>query len=325
MKLEDSMEIACREYLLGQLSESDEKRFEQRLMDDDELFSRAEALIECIEDDLVEDYLRGELKNSEQSAFEQRFLGSPKIQGKLTLVQALIKKSNAQQMVAPTNLAEKQRNLFRVQWWRRTILQPLPALAASLLLFVLGGGFWSATRIWRLEDRLSEMQTRQLILVSSQEKLGLQLAEERQLTRQLTAELDSAAARSANLEQSIRALGQRTMSSVASFMLAPGLSRGSGRVATVQLSQKQQLFELRLDLGLDEYPAYRAAVCNAGGEEILVHSRLSSTRIGDQVLVVFHVPSELLQPGQYLVKLFGITSAGNREQLELYHFRLVRE
>lgn len=326
MERDDPVETRFKDYLLGQLSASEEQHFEEQLMDNDTLFTRAEGMIDLVEDDLIEEYLKDQLTESERAAFELRLLHSSRIQQKLTLIRALIRKGAERETRSSTATDKKSSgSLIWLLRGIRVLTQPLPALAASLTVILLGGGFWATMRIGLLEDRLAEMQGRQSLLLSSQQGLRAQLTHEQGLTQQLTSQLEWADSRSAALENKVQTLEFRDLPEIPSAMLLPGLLRSSGQMGVVPVSSNHQLIALRLDLGLDEYPYYRAALCDAGGNEIFVQSRLLSSHEGERVLVTAHFPSAQLRSDQYLIKLAGITEAGTPEQLELYHFRLLRK
>ena len=160
-------------------------------------------------------------------------------------------------------------------------------------------------------------------MLEAQESLERQLFDERRRTDRMENDLEAANARSTSLERTLAALRDRLVSPIVSAFLKPGLYRGSGDVGTVTVSREHQLVELRLDLGIDEYPTYRAALCNAAGDEITVQNRLDAVHEGEQVLVVPQFPASFLTPGNYHVKLSGVTQAGEVEQLDLYHFRVL--
>jgi hypothetical protein len=322
MKKEDVVEAKLRDYLLGDLGESEEKHFEELLMDDDQLFHQVGSLVDLVEDELVEDYLQDGLDDSERRSFELRLLGSPKIREKVTLTRALLKRVR---LTEPKPVPEPSDNPI-VRWlktWMGPVMQPVPILAAALFVILIGGGYWSTVKIASLEDQLHQATSQQALLVEAQENLETQLTDERRRTDLLVSELESANAKSTSLERALEALRDRLVSPVVSAFLKPGLYRGSGDVGTVTVSREHQLVELRLDLGLDEYPTYRAALCTAAGDEITVQNRLDAVHEGEQVLVVPQFPASFLSPGNYHVKLSGVTRAGEIEQLDLYHFRVL--
>ena len=324
MKNEDVIEAKLRDYLLGELGESEEKHFEELLMDDDQLFNQVGSLVDLVEDELVEDYLKNALNESEKRSFELRLLGSPRIREKVTLAKALLRRAKAAEP-APMPLPPPRPIIRWLKTWVGPIMQPAPALAAALFSILIGGGYWSTAKIASLEDQLHQATSQQALLVEAQEDLENQLTDERGRTDRLESALESANAMSTSLERTLEALRDRLVSPVVSAFLKPGLYRGSGDVGTVTVSREHQLVELRLDLGLDEYSTYRAALCTAAGDEITVQNRLDAVHEGEQVLVVPQFPASFLSPGNYHVRLSGVTRAGEVEQLDLYHFRVLSE
>ncbi|MCP5113212.1 MAG: hypothetical protein GY953_20465, partial [bacterium] len=133
---ENSLESEMRQYMLGQLSERDEQRFDERVMSDDEALRQVEELSEVVQDEMVEDYVSGTLNDDDRTAFEQRLLGSSKVRDKLPLSQALVGLRK--------HKAEAPNWRQRIQHWMQPVLQPAPAaLAASLLIAAVAGGTWS--------------------------------------------------------------------------------------------------------------------------------------------------------------------------------------
>lgn len=320
MNNSDFLETRLRQYLLGHLSESEEKSLEEELMDDDLLFQEAGSLVEVVEDELVQDYLNHDLEESERRSFEERFLGSPRIREKLLLEKALCQRAEK------TRLDSRRRaKPAEVHWlrsWMGTFIQPAPALAASLFLLLLGGGYWAAVKIGSLGDQLEQSTAQRALLAEQNESLESRLSNERRRSDRLVSALESANARSTSLESSLEGLRDRLASPIVSALLKPGLYRGTGSVGVIELSEEHRLVELRLDLGIDDYPTYRAALCNAAGDEITVQNRLNAVHEGEEVHVVVQYPSSVVSPGQYHVRLSGVTRAGEVEQLDLYHFRV---
>ena len=74
-----------RRYLLGELSEADEGRVEQRLLSDDLYFTEHEMTV----DDLISEYIRGTLSSDQRLLLERHFLVAPERQKKLAFAIAL--------------------------------------------------------------------------------------------------------------------------------------------------------------------------------------------------------------------------------------------
>src|SRR5256885_113617 len=99
---------SVRRYLLGELSQAEQQRLEERLMSDD--LALEELLV--AEDELIDDYLQGALARAEQERFENFFLLTAERQEKLKFATALRRyvakeTAKADHAVPPTHRA----------WW----------------------------------------------------------------------------------------------------------------------------------------------------------------------------------------------------------------
>ena len=73
MALSDNDQAHIRQYLLGNLSDDEQEKLEERLMVEDDLFDE----LEISKGELVEEYRAGELSQKDRQWFEQHFLASP--------------------------------------------------------------------------------------------------------------------------------------------------------------------------------------------------------------------------------------------------------
>jgi len=73
MALNDHDQASIRHYLLGNLSDDEQEKIEERLMVEDDLFQE----LEISKGELIEEYRAGELTQNEHRWFEQHFLASP--------------------------------------------------------------------------------------------------------------------------------------------------------------------------------------------------------------------------------------------------------
>jgi hypothetical protein len=209
--------------------------------------------------------------------------------------------------------------------WIRPVLRPAPAVAmcASLLLVALGG--WSVYRMALLQDRLDESASRQRLLESAQESLRSQVEGERQRSSTLAQELALAASRLAGMEERVARMGAQGISTVASFILKPGLQRSGGEVTRVAIGPGHSLVELKLDVGLVEYPSYRAALHDSSDNELIVVGALQAVPAGGSVYVAVPLPARILPPDDYQIRLSGVTAAGQIEAIDSYPFRVPRQ
>src|SRR3954452_19312096 len=75
------------DYLIGNLTEAEESRVEDRVFSDSDTL----AALEDAEADLIDAYVRGSLSDAERRAFERRFLASPSRRKKVEFARALAK------------------------------------------------------------------------------------------------------------------------------------------------------------------------------------------------------------------------------------------
>ena len=302
----DPLEDELRRYILGELTEQDEELFERRLMAaEDEFLREVDQCAEVLHNELVEDYLAGRLSGAQRAAFEFRLLPSRKIREKLMLDKALRVAAGRRR----ESLAE------RLRAWIRPVFQPAPALAMCAGLLLVAGGGWSVYRMALLQSRLAE----------AQESLRSQVNEERQRSSALARELAAATAFIASMEQRLARMGGQGVSAVASFILKPGLVRSGGEMTRVAIAPLHSLVELKLDVWVDEYPTYRAALHDSSGSELMVAGQLRAVPASGSVQVKVQLPAQVLRADDYQIRLSGVTASGQIVLVDSYPFRVVRQ
>ena len=111
-----------------------------------------------------------------------------------------------------------------------------------------------------------------------------------------------------------------------SALLTPGQTRGAGEeLNRVPIPAGATLVKLQMDLAIDEYSSYRAELYLAAGDEIMIQSNLEAQSIETARAVTLVLPAELLPPGDYFVRLSGVSAGGEIEPLDRYDFRVLRE
>ena len=117
----------------------------------------------------------------------------------------------------------------------------------------------------------------------------------------------------------------RVRPSVASFVLAAGVLRGTGSMARVSVPERATGVRLLLPIMQAEYSLYRATLRDAEGGELWTAARLQAREGSGRTAVVLLVPSELLPRGDYLIELAGVREGGEPEPLASYAFRVTGE
>lgn len=313
--LED--DSAIKRYLLGELTEEDQQTLEERLLTDNGYFER----LQLLEDELVDDYARGSLTPGEQEKFDSFFLCTPERYQKLRFASALKKYVSTAPVANQSRVVDTDpRVMSSWQLLKLSLFGRNPvlgySLAAVLLLIALGGA-WSMDRYWRLQDQLEGIIAKNS---TTEEELQRRLGEQRARSGQLAEELERERRRRVLPEQAHGALPPTTLS----FVLTPGLVRGSAPANRVPISSSTSLIRLELQTAGDNYQSYRAELYADGGAEILIQNMLKARTTAGNTVVVVNLPAESISQGDYYAKLSGHTSAGDTENLGTYQFRVIK-
>src|ERR1700752_4462456 len=118
------MEI--REYLLGELSEDEQEKIEERLMVEDDLFQE----LEISEGELIEEYRAGELSQKEKQSFEL-FLSTPEGRRRHTFAVAIECLEQTEPQPQPAGWLERFRRLIQQPQWA------IPAVASAALMVIV--------------------------------------------------------------------------------------------------------------------------------------------------------------------------------------------
>lgn len=122
-----------RKYLLGHLTDDQQRDFEQRLLSEDELTQELDVTTE----ELVDEYLEGRLTQKESEWFEQHFLASP--EGKRSQRFAVI----FHRYISNNHVKTKERSWGErlAAFWNRQAV-PVRAITALALVVIVVGTFW---------------------------------------------------------------------------------------------------------------------------------------------------------------------------------------
>ncbi len=126
----ETREDTISRYLLGDLSEDEMRRVEERLMTDNE-FSELALLVE---NRLVDDYLDGALKGLDRERFEKLFLSTPQGREQVRFTRAL-KEYAARVKASESAITSRKPGWLSARWAFAT---------AVILLVMLGFGVWRA-------------------------------------------------------------------------------------------------------------------------------------------------------------------------------------
>ena len=102
--------------------------------------------------------------------------------------------------------------------------------------------------------------------------------------------------------------------------LTPGLIRDSQTDNKITIPSDAHTVRLQLLLTQDAYRAFEAVVQDSTGQTITTKQNLPIQSANGQLVVFVDIPSNVLRPGDYRVKLTGLTTDNVKISLESYSF-----
>lgn len=308
------------QYLLGELTEADQTRLEERFFQDPAL---SEVLSE-IEDDLIDQYVRGDLSARERERFEHHFLVSERRHTKVEFARSWLQTENQRFELASERQASRWRTILAA------ISAPRPAFAyalAGLALMFLLGGLWQFSEIRQLRKQVAAIETERNSRAGQEDQLRRQAEDERQRNDELNAQKE-------RLEQELaRATPQPlppithqpSLASALAFVLLPGV-RGSEAPRELVVPKSTELVRLQLNLNPgDQYAAYAVQLRTVSGSPVRNWNRLSAASKQGQRVVFITLPSRMLNTGQFELTLSGVATPNRKEDLGYYYFNVRKE
>ncbi|MCI0488641.1 MAG: hypothetical protein L0229_18795 [Blastocatellia bacterium] len=299
-------------YLLGQLSDEEQKHIEEDYFVDDESFERLLAA----ERDLIDAYVRGELSEADGERFENYFLCTEDRRERVELAREwrsfVARVSAARPKDEPARLSLRRRFPGIKNPW---VLLPL----AATVLLLLGAG-WLMIRMLSLNLKLEQMQQERAAYERKERELEQQVADERQLSEQLRDELERT--RRDLEDQSQIAPSQ---SSIVSFVLSLGLTRGEGGGRRLVIPPHAKQVRLQLRFNVSDYSSYSASIEDEEGRRVLSRSGLKALSSNGGKRVVLTVPVGALGDEDYILTLGGVASTGELESVAEYSFSVVKK
>lgn len=106
--------------------------------------------------------------------------------------------------------------------------------------------------------------------------------------------------------------------------LVPGLTRGEGEIAQITVPADTETVQLQLrGSNISGFQTFRAMLQTADGREISRYDNLKSDPASSD-RIVCPVPAALLKPGNYSLKLSGLTPQSEYEDIARYYLRVNR-
>lgn len=123
-----------RRYLLGQLTDDEEQKLEERLLSEDTLFRE----VELTKDELAQEYASGELTEKERQWLQENFLASPEGKQKHEFAKTF-------DQYVRKHRAQSAKRLSLIEWLRQlwnTQPQLVSAISTAAVLVIAVGIYW---------------------------------------------------------------------------------------------------------------------------------------------------------------------------------------
>lgn len=304
-------------YLLGSATEKERTEIEERLFSASEDFDHLVAL----EDSLIDDYVTGRLPAEERDAFEEAFLPhrSADVQFSRALIQAITKKKlNRPAAVAPER-PRPARPSDPIPG-RRSLSAGL-AIAALILLAISVALFFGRQSV---RDQLSQSNAELAEVKEQNEAVRRELSQQKE-----SAERELETERSKRIDAESRLDDLRRPDSVEPhdfkeiILTAAFTFRGStSPLREIQVPAGLRWLRFKVPVPADEFESYRITI-RLPGEDAIIDRHMTRGEIVQARLPVI-IGADELQPGDYILTLYGEGGAAQLEDLEAYGFRIKR-
>jgi anti-sigma factor RsiW len=205
------------------------------------------------------------------------------------------------------------------------------ALATVTLLILLGGA-WLITQTLTFRSQLTRLQAQQQSQQKDRETLQQQVDAERRRNEELLAQLNQEKQQRAQTDESLRRLSESVnqpteapRSIIASLMLLPGISRGATTQPKLVLPPNASVARLQIGIEPEEdYKSFGVELRTASGRPVWMRDSLTarSSRGGRSIRLT--LPASALLPGEYELRLKGIPDTGSPEDVGFYYFQVMK-
>jgi anti-sigma factor RsiW len=322
-------EDTCTRYLLGELTEAEQERFEKAFFGDDQLFERFLA----IKDELVDSYARDELTGRAHERFKQHFMSTPPRRERVNKAREFIRAVSALTPQESRQRAKSSQSKSGTSPWQSFLgffgpgrLVAQGALVV-LLLLAIGGSLIVFKRQRERAERLrqeaaarqqKEEQNARPVGPAPTSGLGIGGQRDSVANSQPTPAAASPA-QSQNTNKQAPVLAAR----VASLSLIPYASRANDSTpVSLKLGPEIRLVRLSLIFRDDDYRNYSVTIRTVAGEQVVHQQRLKAQKGADGKRVNLTFDASILRGQDYIITLNGLTPDGKLEPLNDYHLRV---
>jgi hypothetical protein len=327
-------------YLLNELSEEDQERFEEAYLSDGSLFEQVQAL----EEELIEDYIKGNLSDQERRRFERHYLASDQRRARIEAARELLRLCSLKAVTQTADDDQAQTaddpiegEFFSLRSRLRSLagLRPAPVFGVAVaLLSLLGAGL--GIELLRLRGQIAAFSEERAAIQRRAEESERrlvhereQLAEERKGSVELREKLEDLYSQLARLDLAWTE-SQASKNQIVFLALTPTVRNLDNPNGAVFLSAHTSFVVLRGELESQEAANLRS--CRAvvktveGDREIWRQEGIKPRRRKSAQYVVVRVPADRFKAtgAQDFILTLDAPTAGGKdyEELERYYFQV---
>jgi hypothetical protein len=320
---ETEQEKTLIRYLLGDSSEDEKAKIEERFLADGEFFEQVLA----VEHALIDDYLEGRLAKEDMQKVEKLLISSPTQRRELEFVKVLTDtlsttKKNEQRLFREKGKPSRGRlpgGLSGVQNLGRQRVHA--SWIIIVFLFIIG-----AISILTVQSKFRHLEAEQ---AKREQELYQQVNEKSERIEDLSRQLDAERDRGRQLQEELASLKQSNSSKLSaetlSFTLIGNpMLRGGGEWQTIQIPQN--IRRIKISISLDSNVSdkgYSVTIMNLDGDRVWSQDDLR-VKAAHPARLSLTLRSEELPIGDYTLVLRSRTDSGNSVDVGKYNFRIRR-
>jgi len=299
------------DYLLGALTEAEAERLDELSVTNHEF---AETL-NAWEKELVDAYVNGELTGVALEQFKFFYLTSPLRRERVKFAEAfqIFAEKSATAQAGANDSAGRKAKQEGARWsFLLSVFTPRLVwhwgLGAAVIVLLIAGGLLVFENV-RLRQHAAQAKASRDQLLPRELELQKEVEAQHSANSEAERELARLRGERERLQQELakaRSGGIHTPSQTEGFVslvLAPPL-RGAGQIPSLSLRPETQLVSFQLQLEAANYSAYCVALINPVNSKTLWRSvDLKPRKKGDGKAIGFSVPSALLKPQNYVLRL----------------------
>ena len=314
MRQRTELEELMVRFLLGELSEQERSRIEERFLSDNVFFEQLLA----VEQALIDDHVQGRLSPVENDRLEA-MIGSSRVQAsELESARSLIDQV-LQSNPLPTLRPSRRRSLFSYLYSGPHARQF--AVAGLILTAAVAGCLlmWSL----HLQNQLRQVEESRRSAESERDQLLREREEEARRNDELGRLLASRGDELERIERELAELQAGSKSEIGISLESDSMSRGGGELKSVRLYPAARRINFRLTVApVARLQAYDATIRSFDGRKIGNGEVFRARPSGAAIMLA--VPATLFVSDDYIITLKGRSDAGESVDLGDFPFRVKR-